>query len=128
MTSEVVSEVCSCFARESMARNFKGLDMQESEVIAKTDKLRVRIMSLSPHEVAKWHFHTEVTDDIFCLTGSILVRIRDPVGEVRLTPGQRCQIFVGRIHRLENLEDREATYLLVQGIGKYDFNVLDQEG
>ena len=102
--------------------------MQESEVIAKTDDLRVRIMRLEPREIAAWHYHTEVVDDIFCLTGLIQVRMRDPDEEIRLTPGQRCQIIVGRIHQLENLEDREATYLLVQGIGKYDFNVLNQEG
>jgi len=99
--------------------------MQESEVIVKTDNVRVRIMSLAPREVADWHYHTQVTDDIFCLTGTILVRMKNPDKEVRLSPGQRCQIKIGRVHQLENLDDNEATYLLVQGIGKYDFNVVD---
>lgn len=99
--------------------------MQTVEVIAQTDTLRVRIMSLAPREVAKWHFHNEVTDDIFCLTGNILVRTQDPKHEFRLSPGQRCQVPTGRIHQLENLEELEATYLLVQGIGKYDFNVVN---
>ena len=99
--------------------------MQESEVIVKTDNVRVRIMSLAPREVADWHYHTQVTDDIFCLTGTILVRMKNPDKEVRLSPGQRCQIKTGRVHQLENLDDNEATYLLVQGIGKYDFNVVD---
>ncbi len=98
--------------------------MEESEVIAKTDNLRVRIMTLDPREVAGWHFHTQVTDDIFCLTGTISVRLRNPAEEVRLAPGQRCQIKEGRIHRLENLEEFQVSYLLVQGIGKYDFNVV----
>lgn len=98
--------------------------MKEVEIIAQTDSLRVRIMSLAPQEIADWHYHTEVTDDIFCLTGTILVRMKGPNEENRLTPGQRCQIKKGRIHRLENLEDKEASYLLVQGVGKYDFNVV----
>jgi len=98
--------------------------MQESEVIVKTDSVRVRIMSLAPHEIADWHFHTEVTDDIFCLTGTILVRMKEPNEENKLTPGERCQIKTSRKHRLENLRGEESTYLLVQGTGKYDFNVV----
>ena len=101
--------------------------MKESEAIVKTDNVRVRIMSLATREIADWHYHTQVTDDIFCLTGTILVRMKNPNEEVRLSPGQRCQIKIGRVHQLENLENNEATYLLVQGIGKYDFNVVDSK-
>jgi len=98
--------------------------MQESDVIIKTDTVRVRIMSLAPREIAKWHYHTEVTDDIFCLTGMIVVRMRKPDEENELQPGQRCQIETRRMHQLENLTDKESTYLLIQGIGKYDFNIV----
>jgi len=98
--------------------------MKETEVIAKTDNVRVRIMSLEPREIADWHYHTEVTDDIFCLTGTILIRMQEPDEESKLIPGQRCQIKTGKIHQVNNLGDEEATYLLVQGIGKYDFNVV----
>lgn len=101
-------------------------DMEETEVIAKTDDVRVRIMTLSPRETADWHYHTQVTDHIFCLTGTILVRMQDPNEEIRLAPGQRCQVKKGRVHQLEDLEDVEASYLLVQALGKYDFNVADQ--
>ncbi len=98
--------------------------MKETEVIAKTDTVRVRIMSLEPREIADWHYHTAVTDDIFCLTGTIIVRMKEPDEEAKLMPGKRCRIKIGRIHQLENLEDEEATYLLVQGTGQYDFNVV----
>jgi len=100
--------------------------MKEFEIILKTNTVRVRIMSLEPREIADWHYHTEVTDDIFCLTGTIRVRMKEPEEENKLIPGERCQIKPGRIHQLENLTDEEATYLLVQGIGKYDFNVVKQ--
>lgn len=96
--------------------------MREVEVIAKTDDLRIRVMALEPHEIADWHYHTQVTDNIFCLTGLILVRMRYPEEEVHLVPGERCVVEVRRIHQLENLEDVEASYLLIQGMGKYDFN------
>jgi quercetin dioxygenase-like cupin family protein len=100
--------------------------MKEIEVILKTDSARVRILSLDPHETANWHYHIEVTDDIFCLTGAILVRVKEPDEEIKLTIGKRCQIQAGRIHQLENLGSDEARYLLVQGVGKYDFNVVGE--
>jgi mannose-6-phosphate isomerase-like protein (cupin superfamily) len=101
--------------------------MQEAEIVAKTDALQVRIMNLNPREVAAWHYHTRVTDDIFCLTGKIAVRMRDPDLEIHLEPGQRCRIETGRVHQLENLNNTEASYLLVQGIGHYDYNVVPQQ-
>jgi quercetin dioxygenase-like cupin family protein len=99
--------------------------MKEAEVIAKTNDIRIRIMTLRPSEITDWHYHTQVADHIFCLQSTILVRIRDPEQEVRLTPGERCLVETGRIHQIVNLEDLEASYLLIQGIGKYDFNVVD---
>ena len=98
--------------------------MQETEVILKTDSVRVRIMGLNPRELADWHYHTQVTDDIFCLNGEIIVRMQAPDQEFYLLPGQRVRIQPGRAHQLENQGDIEASYLLVQGTGKYDFNVV----
>jgi len=99
--------------------------MEETEVIAKTNDLRVRVMTLGPHETADWHYHTQVTDHIFCLAGTILVRMRDPQNEVRLAPGERCRVEARTVHQLENLEDFKSSYLLIQGMGKYDFNAVD---
>lgn len=98
--------------------------MKEIDVIAKTEEIRVRVMALEPREIAGWHYHTQVTDHIFCLTGAILVRMQNPEIEVQLAPGEKCRVEIGRIHQLENLGDFEASYLLIQGIGKYDFNVV----
>ena len=50
--------------------------MQETEIIAKTEGLQVRIMILASREIAAWHYHTRVTDDIFCLSGKIIVRMK----------------------------------------------------
>jgi len=80
---------------------------------------------MSPYEANHWHFHTEVTDDIFCLTGTIRVRMQEPEDEVELSPGERVHIKTSRRHQVENPANKESTYLLVQGIGKYDFNIAE---
>jgi quercetin dioxygenase-like cupin family protein len=99
--------------------------MEEAEVIAETENVRVRIMTLKPREIADWHYHTQVTDHIFCLTGTVLARMQNPNEEIRLAPGERCVVEPERIHQLENSADLQASYLLIQGTGKYDFNVVD---
>lgn len=95
------------------------------ETIIRTSNVSVRILTLAPGEVAPWHFHTEVVDNMFCLSGKVVVDLRDPVGQSVLQPGQRLEVGPGRVHRVANPADVSATYLLVQGVGKYDFNVVD---
>ena len=94
------------------------------EVLLKTQNARVRIIELGPREVAFWHYHNEVTDNMFCLSGKTSVRLKDPDEETFLLPGQRCTVAQGRIRQVVNAGENSATYLLVQGVGHYDFNVV----
>jgi mannose-6-phosphate isomerase-like protein (cupin superfamily) len=96
----------------------------KEEVLLKTQDARVRIIELGPREVAFWHYHNEVTDNMFCLSGKMSVRLKDPEEETFLLPGQRCEVAQGRIHQVVNAGEESATYLLVQGLGRYDFNVV----
>jgi len=95
------------------------------EVIIKTKDISVRIMELGPHETARWHYHSDITDNMFCLTGTILIRLKDPDEEVVLSPGQRCEVIKGRVHQVANAFANHTQYLLVQGVGTYDFNVVN---
>lgn len=93
------------------------------EIVIKTENTRVRVVELGAGEVAKWHSHSEVTDNMFCLTGRLTVRMQGPDEEVLLLPGQRCTVAQGRVHQVVNVDASKMTYLLVQGVGRYDFNV-----
>ena len=93
------------------------------EVIFKIENARVRIIELGPHEVASLHSHSEVTDNMFCLSGRMSVRMKNPDQETFLLPGQRCTVQQGRVHQVANGEATITTYLLVQGVGRYDYNV-----
>jgi mannose-6-phosphate isomerase-like protein (cupin superfamily) len=89
-----------------------------------TKNVTVRVLSLLAGESAPWHFHKEVTDNMFCLSGELSVRLKNPDGEVRLELGQRCEVRPPRAHQVANMGSEEATYLLVQGVGQYDFNIV----
>ena len=96
------------------------------EVILETENVRVRILALESGQATSWHFHTEVTDKMFCLQGEIAVEYQTPSERAELSPGERCEVSVERVHRVVNLTADIAKYLLVQGVGRYDFNVVDE--
>jgi mannose-6-phosphate isomerase-like protein (cupin superfamily) len=95
------------------------------EVILETDTVRVRILVLEGCQATAWHFHSEVTDQMLCLNGRIAVEYLDPQKRIELLPGGRCEVPVARKHRVVNLISEPAKYLLVQGVGRYDFNTVD---
>ena len=95
------------------------------EVILETGSVRVRILVLDAREATAWHFHSEVTDRMLCLQGSIAVEYQDPRQSVELVCGERCEVAVTRVHRVVNVSPETAKYLLVQGVGRYDFNVVE---
>lgn len=96
--------------------------MSKQETLLQSATARVRIMQLRPGEATPLHHHSEVTDNIFGLSGAIVIRLTSPDETVELHPGRRCEIPPGRKHEVRNVDPAQAaTYLLVQGGGSYDF-------
>lgn len=96
--------------------------MAEKEKIIVTESVRVRIMELAPGEATTFHHHSEVVDTMFCLTGKICVEMKGQDETFNLEPGQHCRVPVGRVHAVKNvLKGNASSYLLVQGVGKYDY-------
>lgn len=96
-----------------------------NQTILETENVRVRIMTLQSGSATAWHYHGEVRDSIFCLEGPLAVEYRNPEERIELGNGQHCAVAVGRKHRVVNLAGRETSYLLVQGVGRYDFNEVE---
>ena len=102
--------------------------MKREESLIQTDTVRVRSMELPPGDATPWHFHREVTDHLVGLTGLIVVRLQQPAAVFELQPGQRFTVEVGRVHQVANGSPTQpASYLLIQGVGHYDFNTVDPE-
>ena len=95
------------------------------EVILDSKNVRVRILVLDGEQATAWHFHTEVIDKMLCLEGKVAVEYQNPSERAELCPGERCEVVVERVHRVVNLTPETAKYLLVQGVGRYDFNAVD---
>jgi quercetin dioxygenase-like cupin family protein len=83
-------------------------------------EVRVAEFELQPRTDGPWHRHSQVSEHCYCLKGRLVIEIeeRQPT---TLEAGERCEIAVGVRHRVRNVAALGATYLVVQGVGPYDF-------
>lgn len=82
---------------------------------------RITELQISPSQKVPWHYHNHIQDTFYVLQGHLRVFLRDPKEEVRLGPGETYTVKRGRPHLVTNAGDTSATFLVLQGIGEYDF-------
>lgn len=93
----------------------------KSDPIIKTDNVLVRIMVLGPEATTGWHYHSGVGDFFVCLTGVIKLEVKKPHKVLTLHPGERAEVKATQVHKVTNIHSENSEYLLVQGVGMYDF-------
>jgi len=82
---------------------------------------RINEIQISPSQKVPWHYHNNIQDTFYVLRGKIRIFLRDPKEEVRLGPGETFSVRPQRPHLVSNGGDTSATFLVLQGIGEYDF-------
>jgi mannose-6-phosphate isomerase-like protein (cupin superfamily) len=82
---------------------------------------RISELQISPAQQVPWHYHTNVADTFYVLVGEIRLFLRDPKEEVHLKPGESHAVRAGRPHLVTNPGSGSATFLVLQGIGEYDY-------
>ena len=88
---------------------------------AERNGFRINELQISPTQKVPWHYHTNVGDTFYVLEGTIRVFMREPKEDVTLAPGQSLSLAPRRPHLVVNAGDKSATFLILQGIGEYDF-------
>ena len=82
---------------------------------------RINEIQISTKQKVPWHYHNNIQDTFFVLEGKIRIFLRDPKEEVRLGPGETFSVRPKRPHLVVNGGDASASFLVLQGIGEYDF-------
>ena len=82
---------------------------------------RIQEIQISKTQKVPWHYHNNVQDTFYVLSGSVRLFLRDPKEEVRLTPGQSYVVRAARPHLVTNGGRVSATFLVLQGMGEYDY-------
>ena len=84
--------------------------------------VQARIFTLAPGENIPWHFHRRSTDHYFVLEGALTITTREPEEKVRLLSiGGTHKIAPGTEHLIANRSVADCRFLLVQGVGAYDW-------
>jgi quercetin dioxygenase-like cupin family protein len=82
---------------------------------------RISELTLSADQKVPWHYHSNVSDTFYVLEGKIRVFMREPKADVVLRPEETLTVAPRRPHLVVNAGDAPATFLILQGIGEYDF-------
>jgi quercetin dioxygenase-like cupin family protein len=85
---------------------------------------RISELQISPTQKVPWHSHSYVSDTFYVIEGHIRLFLREPDEEIRLSPGDTYSVGPRRPHFVSNGGDSSATFLVLQGIGEYDYIAL----
>lgn len=82
---------------------------------------RITELVLSEKQKVPWHYHNHVQDTFYVISGELRLFLRDPKESVQLTPGGTYSVPAGRAHLVTNGGSAPVNFLVLQGIGEYDF-------
>jgi quercetin dioxygenase-like cupin family protein len=82
---------------------------------------RITELQISKKQKVPWHYHSNVQDTFYVLHGSLRIFLREPKEEVRLAACETLTVKARRPHLVTNGGEESATFLVLQGIGEYDF-------
>jgi mannose-6-phosphate isomerase-like protein (cupin superfamily) len=82
---------------------------------------RITELQLSATQKVPWHTHTNVSDTFYVLEGQMRLFLQDPKEEVNLKPGEVYVVRPARPHLVTNGGATSLTFLVLQGVGEYDF-------
>jgi len=82
---------------------------------------RISELQLSPTQTVPWHYHTNISDTFYVLKGEMRLFLQEPKEEVRLGVGQSYVAVAGRPHLVTNAGNTSLTFLILQGVGEYDY-------
>ena len=88
---------------------------------AEREGFRISELQISTTQKVPWHYHSNVQDTFYVLEGTIRVFLREPKEDVTLAPGQTYTVKAARPHLVVNAGEKSATFLILQGLGEYDF-------
>lgn len=82
---------------------------------------RIQELQLSATQKVPWHYHNKVSDTFYVLSGYLRIFLQDPKEEIRLAPGESFRARAGRPHLVTNGGNTSVNFLVLQGVGEYDY-------
>ena len=96
-------------------------EVKNTSIIAETPDLRALHITLAPGDTIPWHFHNQVSENFTCAKGTLRVETRAPRGDHLVATGERLTLPPKTAHQVSNGGDGDCCFVLVQGVGAYDY-------
>ena len=106
---------------ESMKDASRFYEVERRQYHAERPGFRINELQISPTQKVPWHYHTNVQDTFYVIEGRLRLFLQDPKEDVPLGPGDTYSVPPRRPHLVTNDGNSSATFLVLQGIGEYDF-------
>ena len=104
-----------------MSQPKQAYELEGRELIAEAEGLRVQVLTIGPGQCVPWHRHTWISDTFFCLEGPMVLETHEPDATIRLNAGARATVPPGQPHRVTGGDNGRCRFVIVQGVGKYDY-------
>jgi len=91
------------------------------ETVMAGSDVQARLFTLAPGDTIPWHYHTQSADHYFVLAGTLTVQTREPEETSTIGSGDSHRIAPGTAHLIANRSYVDCRFLLLQGVGKYDW-------
>jgi mannose-6-phosphate isomerase-like protein (cupin superfamily) len=111
------------------AKDSSGLyEVERRAYHAARPGFRITELQISPTQKVPWHYHSNVRDTFYVLVGAIRIFLQNPKEEVLLLPGETYTVRPKCAHLVTNAGETSAVFLVLQGVGEYDFVPITQRG
>ncbi len=94
--------------------------VKETATIINENGVRVIEFLIDPESRGAWHYHSYLSESCYCLKGLLSIDIEGSKTTI-LQPGEKCEVAAGVRHRVYNEAQIPCAFLVIQGIGEYDF-------
>ncbi len=82
---------------------------------------RVTELRLSASQTIPWHSHTHVGDTFYVLEGTMRLYLQQPKENRLLQAGESYCVAATRPHLVTNDGESSLSFLVLQGVGEYDY-------
>lgn len=96
-------------------------EVERRALHAERPGFRISELQLSPTQTVPWHFHSNIQDTFYVIEGQVRLFLRQPKEEIRLAAGETYSVRAGRPHLVTNGGESSTTFLVLQGVGEYDY-------
>ena len=96
-------------------------EVERRQTHAARDGFRINELTISTSQKVPWHYHSHIKDTFYVLEGELKIYLRRPKETKHLSRSECYVVEAKRPHLVVNSGSESATFLVLQGIGEYDY-------